>query len=1018
MPEVQISRRSFATLAAGTAAGLAVPLPGVAAGPGSAAAGSHAVSFDKYSLIVDGRRVVLWSGEFHPFRLPSPPLWADVLQKMRANGYNAVSIYVAWNYHSPAPGVYDFTGVRDLDRVLSAAADAGLFVTVRPGPYINAEVDAGGYPGWMTTSSGTARTDNSGYLGHVDEWLTAVNAVVAKHQYTDGGGTVLLYQLENEYSSHLTDGVGASYMAHLYAKVRADGITVPLFHNDKGRNGDWIPGSFSTGGETGRYLYAFDGYPSPSSTPPDWGYFGAGGTTGGSTASPSTPGFEAEFGGGWFDCWGGAEFAGQGYAGARATRDAVYERRFYLTNLANGIKLQNVYMTFGGTSWGWLPAPVVYTSYDYGAALDEARNQTSKLVPMKQIGLMLESVPDLAELDRAASVTASDSAIKTYHLVNPATGAHFYFLRNDTSSTVSAVTLPVTTSAGTLTVPASGGGMRMPGKDMKVVATGIRVGHRTLLYTTVQPMYQATIGARDVAVFTGRSGDPVEVMLPAAKAAAVTVLAGSATSAYDAANKRLRINATLAGLIRVLIDFGDGGLPLLVLLADDAASAALWRQTTAAGPVLVRGPALVRGGQSSASAVQLTGDTTTASDLEVWVPTGITSVTWNGAAVSTSTSSAGSLVAKVQLPGPAAVSLPALTGWRYAAENPESASGFDDSAWLAATKTTSGSITPVPSGQPVLFADDYGFHYGDVWYRGHYSGTSGATSVSLAYSSGTQGLVMAWLDGTPLGTHRQPVPTSSQATTQNWTATAAFTIPTALRGSGSHVLSVLVRPMAHSEDGGANDAHKTARGLTAVTFAGATPKLSWRIQGGSTTADALRGPLNTGGLYGERNGWHLPTFSDGAWQPITLPRADTFQGVRWYRSSFTFAPPPGVDASIGLTLADAASHAYRVQLFLNGWNLGQYINDAGPQHTFVLPNGILRADTSNVLALAVLADGTTPAGPGTVALTVLGTAAGGVPVAGFEHWSHRPHQHPYQHPSQHPHHHPTPHHGATHRRSE
>jgi hypothetical protein len=493
-------------------------------------------------------------------------------------------------------------------------------------------------------------------------------------------------------------------------------------------------------------------------------------------------------------------------------------------------------------------------------------------------------------------------------------------------------------------------------------------------------MYQATIGARDVAVLAGRNGDPAEVMLPAAKAPTVTVLGGSATSAYDSTNRRLRIDATLSGMTRVLVDFGDGGLPLLLLLVDDAASATIWRQATSAGPVLVRGPALMRAAQSSGSVVQLTGDTTAASDLEVWTPTGIASVTWNGAGVGTSVSSSGSLLGTAQLPGPAAVSLPALTGWRFAAENPESASGFDDSAWRVADKTTSASVTPVPSGQPVLFADDYNFHYGDVWYRGHYSGTSGVTAVSLTYSSGTQGLVMAWLDGTPLGTHRQPVPTASQANTQNWTATATFTIPSALRGSGSHVLSVLVRPMAHSEDGGGNDAHKTARGLTAVTFSGATPSLSWRIQGGSTTADPIRGPLNTGGLYGERNGWHLPTFSDTAWQPVSLPRADTFQGVRWYRTGFTFAPPQGVDASVGVTLTDTSTRAYRVQIFLNGWNLGQYINDVGPQHTFVLPNGILRANASNVLALAVLADGTTPAGPGKVALTLLGTATGGVPI--------------------------------------
>ena len=70
------------------------------------------------SLTVDGRRVFLWSGEFHPFRLPSPSLWLDILEKMKANGYNAVSAYFDWGYHSSAPGVYDFTGVRDVDKLL------------------------------------------------------------------------------------------------------------------------------------------------------------------------------------------------------------------------------------------------------------------------------------------------------------------------------------------------------------------------------------------------------------------------------------------------------------------------------------------------------------------------------------------------------------------------------------------------------------------------------------------------------------------------------------------------------------------------------------------------------------------------------------------------------------------------------------------------------------------------------------------------------------------------------------
>jgi len=68
--------------------------------------------------MIDGKRTYIWSGEFHYYRLPSPDLWRDVLQKMKAAGFNAASIYFDWAYHSPKPGVYDFTGVRDVDKLL------------------------------------------------------------------------------------------------------------------------------------------------------------------------------------------------------------------------------------------------------------------------------------------------------------------------------------------------------------------------------------------------------------------------------------------------------------------------------------------------------------------------------------------------------------------------------------------------------------------------------------------------------------------------------------------------------------------------------------------------------------------------------------------------------------------------------------------------------------------------------------------------------------------------------------
>ena len=115
------------------------------------------VTFDRYSLMINGVRTPIYSGEFEYWRLPNPSLWRDVLQKMKAEGFNAVTIYFNWGYHSPKEGVYDFSGVKDVDKLLKIAEDVGIYVIARPGPYINAETDAGGFPDWPLTQKGRAR---------------------------------------------------------------------------------------------------------------------------------------------------------------------------------------------------------------------------------------------------------------------------------------------------------------------------------------------------------------------------------------------------------------------------------------------------------------------------------------------------------------------------------------------------------------------------------------------------------------------------------------------------------------------------------------------------------------------------------------------------------------------------------------------------------------------------------------------------------------------------------------------
>ncbi len=972
------------------AAAVAVLLVAVGAGASAASAHvptrpsgkPHTITWDPYSLMIDGQRTVIWSGEFHPFRLPSPSLWRDVLEKMKADGYNAVSMYFDWGYHSPAQGVYDFTGVRDLDLALKTAADVGLYVIGRPGPYINAEVDSGGFPGWLTTQAGRARSDAPDYLAATDEWQAHIDPIIARHQLTSGTGSVILYQIENELSATATTQV--NYMNHLFAKARADGVTVPIFHNDKGRNGIWVPDSSTVAGTVPGPvdIYAFDGYPGGSchtdgtpgnpNTAPDWGIWGPGGAKGGASASPATPGFVAEFGGGWFDYWGSV-----GTYPCTAVREGPgYERVFYETNIANRLTLQNFYMTFGGTSWGWLPAPVVYTSYDYGAAIDEARQLRPKATTMRELGYFLRSVTPISKVDKGDPVTASAPAVKVYHNVNPDTGTHFYTAMHNPSNgtTNDAFTFPLSTSDGSYTVPAQGT-LRVDGQDAKTLVADYDVAGAHLVYSTSE--LETSIDG--VALLYGRDGEDGETVLRYASAPQVTVLSGVATSSYDAATGDLRLDYVHSGLTEVRVT-GGGRTQLTLLLADQDTADTFWRPDTPTGGALVRGPELVRSAGMHDGRLALRGDTATDTPLEVWAP-GANRVSWNDHEVPTTRTAADSLRARADLPGPAPVTLPDLSRatWKYATESPESTVDFDDASWAMADRTTTNSTTTPPAGAPVLTADDYGFHHGDVWYRGRFTGAS--AGVSLSYGGGGAGLLQAWLDGRYLGEHQLGTNLASPPTR----GTATFAIPAPLQTAGDHVLAVMVRNDSHNEDGGANDAQKEGRGLISAGFtdaAGAalTVPVAWRIQGaqgGETLTDPARGPLNTGGLYGERAGWYLPGYRDSHWS--APPTAPGTPGTAWYRTQFSLDLPNVDDASLGLTIGTPGVKGgrYRALIFVNGWNMGQYAADIGPQHTFVVPTGILNAHGGNTLAIAVTGDGT-PLEP--VALTNLGTVRGGVPV--------------------------------------
>lgn len=214
-------------------------------------------------MFIRGERLMLLSGEFHPFRLPSPGLWLDVFQKVKAMGYNGVSFYTDWGLLEGEPGEVVAEGVFALEEFFSAASQAGIYLTARPGPYVNAETAAGGFPGWTLRINDTLRSDTSGYLDATQNYISTIGAIMAQAQITKGG-PIILFQPENEYgtwpgvnNSDFPELAEKEYMAYVEGQFRAAGIVVPFIFNDNLVQGSFAPG---TGlGETD--VYGIDAYP-------------------------------------------------------------------------------------------------------------------------------------------------------------------------------------------------------------------------------------------------------------------------------------------------------------------------------------------------------------------------------------------------------------------------------------------------------------------------------------------------------------------------------------------------------------------------------------------------------------------------------------------------------------------------------------------------------------------------------------------------------------------------------------
>ena len=325
---------------------------------GTADTAKHTFEIKDNKFLYDGEKVQLICGEMHYPRIPVE-YWRDRMQRAKAMGLNTISAYVFWAVHEPQPGEFNFEGQADIARFVEIAAEEGLFVLLRPGPYVCAEFDFGGYPYWLQNDSSLVwRSDNPAFLAACERYLNALGEQLAPHTVTNGGN-IIMVQVENEYGSYSNDKVYLGKMAEL---IKNAGFNVPLMTCDgSGQmpNG-YIPGILPTvnGAVGDDIMRSIDRY---------W---------------PGGPYFVAEFYPAWFDVWG------LPHSAVNYQRPA--EQLDWM--LKNDVSI-SIYMFHGGTNFHYTngantnngsyePQP---TSYDYDAPLGEYGNAYPKYHAFREV---------------------------------------------------------------------------------------------------------------------------------------------------------------------------------------------------------------------------------------------------------------------------------------------------------------------------------------------------------------------------------------------------------------------------------------------------------------------------------------------------------------------------------------------------------------------------------------------------------------------------------------------------------
>lgn len=342
------------------------------------------LTYDDKQFYLDGKPYTIVSGSIHYFRI-FPEYWRDRLTKLRACGFNTVETYTCWNLHEPEEGSFDFSGILDIDRFLSIAEELGLNIILRPGPYICAEFDFGGLPGWLHRYPNMRiRCNDKVFLEKVENYYKKLFSVISKH-FPSNGGNIIMLQIENEYGSYGNDKDYLRAIRDIYIRCGADSL---YFTSDGCWNAALRGGTLDDCLTTANF----------GSAPKDnFAVLSA--------IKPNQPLMCTEYWNGWFDHW----YEEHHVREADNTAEVLDE----MFSLGASV---NIYMFIGGTNFAFNNGantqncyePTV-TSYDYDAILTEAGDLTPKYFAVQEV--IQRHFGKAPELDVSDTVKASYGSI-------------------------------------------------------------------------------------------------------------------------------------------------------------------------------------------------------------------------------------------------------------------------------------------------------------------------------------------------------------------------------------------------------------------------------------------------------------------------------------------------------------------------------------------------------------------------------------------------------------------------------